>query len=88
MIECGLHEEVLIEYEPKMKSLLAEAEVEIGVDDIDAILSYLSHDKKNKDGHVSFVLLKTVERPIIDQEVSMDLVRESLMELIKVLNEL
>ena len=86
--QCGLHEEVLIDYEPKLRTLLAEAEVELHPEDIDAILSYLDHDKKNKDGHASFVLLKAVERPVIDQEVPDDLVRESLLELIKLVDEL
>lgn len=86
--QCGLHEEVLFDYEPKMKSLLAEAEVELHAEDVDAMLSYLNHDKKNKDGHASFVLLKAVEKPVIDQQVPEALVRESLFELIKVLSEL
>jgi 3-dehydroquinate synthase len=86
--QCGLHEEVLIDYEPKMKSLLAEAELELNINEVDSILSYLDHDKKNKDGHASFVLLKAVEKPIIDQQVPDDLVRESLLELIKVVEEL
>lgn len=86
--QCGLHEEVLIDYEPKLHTLLAEAEVELHPEDIDAILSYLDHDKKNKDGHASFVLLKAVEKPVIDQEVPDDLVKESLRELIKLVDEL
>lgn len=86
--QCGLHEEVLIDYEPKLRSLLAEVEVELHPEDIDAILSYLDHDKKNKDGHASFVLLKAVEKPIIDEEVPDELVRESLLELIKLVDEL
>ena len=86
--QCGLHKEVLIDYEPKLRTLLAEAEVELHPADIDAILSYLDHDKKNKDGHASFVLLKAVEKPVIDQEVPDDLVRESLRELIKLVDEL
>ena len=88
IMQCGLHEEVLIDYEPKLRALLAEAEVELHPEDIDAILSFLDHDKKNKDGHASFVLLKAVERPVIDQEVPDDLVRESLLELIKLVDEL
>lgn len=86
--QCGLHKEVLIDYEPKLRTLLAEAEVELHPADIDAILSYLDHDKKNKDGHASFVLLKAVEKPVIDQEVHDDLVKESLRELIKLVDEL
>ena len=86
--ECGLHEDVLIDYEPKLRTLLAEAEVELHLADVDAILSYLDHDKKNKSGHASFVLLKAVERPVIDQEVPESMVRESLLELIKFVEDL
>ena len=85
---CGLHEDVLIDYETKLRSLLSEAEVELGSGDVDAILSYMDHDKKNKDGHASFVLLKAVEKPVFDQEVPEELVRESLNELIKLVNDL
>ena len=85
---CGLHEDVLIDYEPKLRMLLAEAEVELDLGDVDAILSYLDHDKKNKDGHTAFVLLKAIEKPVIDQEVPGELVRESLQELIKLVHEL
>lgn len=81
--QCGLREEVLYEYESTLRELVAEAEVELHVDDVDDILSYLEHDKKNKDGHASFVLLKAVEKPLIDQEVPEDLVRESLLVLMK-----
>ena len=85
---CDLHEEVLIGYEPKLRALLAETEVELVPADVDAILSYVEHDKKNKDGHASFVLLKAVEKPVIDQEVPEALMRETLLELIKLVNAL
>ena len=85
---CGLHEEVLIDYEPKLRALLAEAEVTLAPNDIDAILSYVDHDKKNKGGHASFVLLKAIEKPVIDQEVPETLMRESLLELIKLVESL
>ena len=86
--QCGLREEVLYDYEPTLRALIAEAEVELHPNDIDGILSYMDHDKKNKDGHASFVLLKAVEKPVIDQEVPDDLVKESLRELIKLVDEL
>ena len=86
--QCGLHEDVLIDYEPKLRILLAEAEVELHPSDVDAILSYLEHDKKNKSGHTSFVLLKALEKPVVDQEVPKDLVRESLLELFKFIEDL
>jgi 3-dehydroquinate synthase len=86
--QCGLHEEVLIDYEPIMKTLLALAEIDLDEEDVDAILAYLEHDKKNKDGQASFVLLKAVEKPVVDQRVSDVLLRESLIELMKCVNDL
>ena len=86
--QCGLREEVLYDYEPTLRNLVAEAEVELHASDVDAILTYLDHDKKNRNGHASFVLLKAVEKPLIDQEVPEDLVRESLLELIKFVDDL
>lgn len=85
--QCGLHEEVLIDYERRLPSLLAETEVCLQVEDADAILGYLDHDKKNRDGHASFVLLKAVEKPVVDQQVPELLVREALLELIQLVNE-
>ena len=86
--QCSLREDVLIDYETTLRTLLREAEVSLHPDDVDAILSYLEHDKKNRDGHTSFVLLKAVEKPLIDQEVPKELVRESLLELIKFVADL
>lgn len=86
--QCDLHEEVLIDYERKLRLLLSEAELDLSVNDVDSILSYVGHDKKNKAGHTSFVLLKAVERPLIDQEVPETLVRESLLGLIQFVNDL
>lgn len=86
--QCGLHESVLMDYEPTMESLLSEAEVELSTNDVEAVLSYVGHDKKNRNGHASFVLLKAVEKPLVDQCVPESLVRESLLELMKLLNDL
>lgn len=86
--QCGLHESVLIDYEPKLKNLLGEAEVNLQQDNAEAIMAYLDHDKKNKNGHAGFVLLKAVERPVVDQQVPDALVREALVELMKVVAEL
>ena len=86
--QCGLDEEVLIDYERFLPTLLAEVEVGLEAGNIDAILSYLDHDKKNKNGHTAFVLLKDVEKPVIDQYVPEPLVRESLFELMKLVSEL
>ena len=79
---------MLIDYEHRLPSLLAEAEINLGIGDIEAIMSYLDHDKKNRDGHTSFVLLKAIEKPLIDQCVPELLVTETLLELMKLVAEL
>ena len=85
---CGLHEEVLIDYEHRLPAFLAETEVAINADDVDAIMAFLDHDKKNKDGHTAFVLLKAIEKPVVDQQVPEPLVREALVALTQLLQEL
>ena len=55
--------------------------------DIDAVMNRLVHDKKSRDGQARFVLLKAVEKPLVDQVVSEDLIRASLVELLKHLSE-
>ena len=84
---CGLDEEVLMDYLPTLQLLLSEAEWGFASKDIDAIMAYLDHDKKNVDGKHGFVLLKAVEKPVYDQVVSDAMVRESLDELMDFLNE-
>lgn len=86
--QTGLDEEVLIDYERVLPTLLAEVEVSLEPAHVDAILSFLDHDKKNKNGHTAFVLLKDVEKPIIDQRVPEHLVREALVELMKLVSGL
>ena len=85
--QCGLHEEVLIDFERRIPSLLAEAEVNLTAGDVETIMSFMEHDKKNKGGHASFVLLRAVERPLIDQKVPESLVREALVEMVKLIEE-
>ena len=46
--------------------------------DIDAIYSYISHDKKNKGGKPRFVLISTPEKPMIDVEVKEEDIKESI----------
>ena len=45
--------------------------------DISLIYDLLGYDKKNEGEKVNFVLLKEIGRPIIDQEVSEEVFRES-----------
>lgn len=85
--QCGLDEEVLDDYTPKMEMLLSEAEWSFSPKDIDAIMAFLDHDKKNVDGEHGFVLLKDIEKPIYDQFVPDEQVRQSLNELMEYLGE-
>ncbi|MBQ3709579.1 MAG: 3-dehydroquinate synthase [Bacteroidales bacterium] len=85
---CDLNESALIDYEQRLPSLLSEAEVNLGIGDIEAIMSYLDHDKKNRDGQTSFVLLKAVEKPVLDQHVTESLVTEALLEMMKLVRTL
>lgn len=83
--QCGLREETLTEYEPVMKTLVAQAAMPFDTMEVEAVMSRLAHDKKSRDGQARFVLLKAVEKPLVDQEVDEELVRESLVELLKCL---
>ena len=64
--------------------LLDEAKVTIKEHDVDAIMAFLIHDKKNFGDQIRFVLLEAVAKPLIDQQVPENLIRESVMELLKV----
>ena len=79
---CGLDEKVLKDYEKQLPRLLAEAEVSLCESDVDPILSYLVHDKKNNCGISQFVMIEAVGRPIADVEVPMEWVRLSLEDTI------
>ena len=85
--QCGLDEEVLVDYLPKMRMLLSEAEWCLTPADVDAIVAYLDHDKKNVCGQHGFVLLKDLEKPVCDQVVPDALVRQSLLELMRYMND-
>lgn len=82
--DCGLDETILHDYERKLPMLLGEAKVTIKEHDVDAIMAYLIHDKKNFGDQIRFVLLEAVTKPLIDQQVPENLIRESVMELLKV----
>lgn len=84
---CGLDEDVLDDYLPKMQILLSESEWNFSQKDIDPIMAYLKHDKKNVDGKYGFVLLKDIEKPVCDQFVSDGMIRESLSELMDHMND-
>lgn len=81
--QCGLQEEVLQAYWPQMRMLLAESRLRISSNEVDDILSYLVHDKKNRSGMPRFVLLKNPGEPVWDQPVPDELVRQALCEVIE-----
>lgn len=76
--QLGLDESVLQNFENQIPMLLSEAEISLSRNDIEPILSYLVHDKKNKGEKPQFVLIEAVGKPIWDVEVEPELVKESL----------
>lgn len=76
--QCGLSEQVLKDYEEKLPMLLSEAEISLSEADVEPILGYLVHDKKNKGEKPRFVLLEAVGRPVWDVLVDYDTVKRSL----------
>lgn len=80
--QLGLEESILQNFENQLPMLLSEAEVALLETDIDMILGYLVHDKKNKGEKSQFVLLKTVGNPVWNVEVESDLVKQALAYII------
>jgi 3-dehydroquinate synthase len=80
--QCGLNEKVLKDYEKQLPTLLAEAFVKLDKSDVEPILSYLVHDKKNRGEKPQFVLLEAVGKPFLNVEVPMEMVRLSLEDII------
>ena len=85
--QCGLDEKVLQDFESQLPMLLSEVEISLSESDIEPILGYLVHDKKNKDEKPQFVLLEAVGKPVLDVEIEPNLVKSSLQYLIKVSNQ-
>ncbi len=80
--QLGLEESILQNFENQLPMLLSEAEIALSETDIDLILGYLVHDKKNKGEKSQFVLLKTVGNPVWNVEVESDLVKQALAYII------
>lgn len=76
--QCGLSEQVLKDYEEKLPMLLSEAKISLSETDVEPILGYLVHDKKNKGEKPQFVLLETVGKPMWDVSVDYDTIKRSL----------
>ncbi len=81
--QCGLDEQVLKDFEEKLPMLLSEAEISLSEVDIEPILGYLVHDKKNKGEKPQFVLLEAVGKPVWDVEVEPERVKMALQYVIK-----
>lgn len=76
--QCGLSEQVLKDYEEKLPMLLSEAEISLLEADVEPILGYLVHDKKNKGEKSRFVLLEAVGMPVWDVDVEKEWVKAAL----------
>ena len=85
--QCGLDEKVLQDFESQLPMLLSEVKISLSESDIEPILGYLVHDKKNKGEKPQFVLLEAVGKPVLDVEIEPNLVKSSLQYLIKVSNQ-
>ena len=76
--QFGLDEKVLQGFEKQLPILLSEAKVYLSEKDIEPIMSYLVHDKKNLGDKPQFVLLKAVGQPVWNVEVDMEWVKKAL----------
>ena len=75
---CHLDEQVLQNYEKQLPVLLSESGTRFSVADIEPVMGYLVHDKKNANGECQFVLLEAPGQPVLDVEVAPELIRQSL----------
>jgi len=76
--QLGLDKIVLQNFEKQLPMLLAEAEVVLSEKDMESIMSYLVHDKKNKGEKPQFVLLEAVGKPVWDVEVEPEAIKTAL----------
>jgi 3-dehydroquinate synthase len=79
---CHLDEKVLRDYERQLPTLLSEAETSLDAADVEPVMQYLAHDKKNKDGKEQFVLIEAPGQPVLDVEVAPEKIREALAYII------
>jgi 3-dehydroquinate synthase len=79
---CHLDETVLHYFEGQLPVLLSEAETKLDVADIEPVMRYLAHDKKNKNGKEQFVLIEAPGQPKLDVEVAPTKVKEALTYII------
>lgn len=75
--QCGFDEKVLHDFEKQLSMLLSEAEIVLSEADIEPIMSFLIHDKKNMGDKPQFVLLEAVGKPVWDVEVEPECVKKA-----------
>lgn len=85
--QCGLDEKVLHDYEERLPMLLSGATFDFSEADEDAILNFLTFDKKTKRDIPQFVLLEAVGKPIWDVEVKPKYIKEALSYIIGVTHD-
>ena len=76
--QCGLDEKVLQDFESQLPMLLSEVEISLSESNIEPILGYLVHDKKNKGENPQFVLLEAVGKPVLEVTLPSVTVKEAL----------
>ena len=76
--QSGLDEQVLKNYETKLPILLSEAEISLSEADVEAVLGYLAHDKKNKGEKPQFVLVEAIGRPVWEVTEDYDTIKRAL----------
>ena len=84
---CGLKGKMLKDYEKQLRMLLSEAEIALSEADVEPIMAYLVHDKKNQGSIPQFVLLREIGKPVMDVEVPEPLIRLSLDFIINKVSE-
>jgi len=71
---CGLSPEALQEISVALSARFPQLEIQDS--DLESIERYMQHDKKNSHGTIRFVLLEDIGQPIVNQQVSIDVLRE------------
>ena len=84
---CHLDEKVLHDFERQLPTLLSEVEMQLNIADIEPMMRYLAHDKKNKDGKEQFVLIEAPGQPVFDVEVAPEMVIEALVYIMNKINK-
>ena len=79
---CHLDEKVMHDFEGQLPVLLSEADTKLDVSDIEPVMCYLAHDKKNKNRKEQFVLIEVPGQPMLDVEVAPVKIREALTYII------